>query len=416
MFDFNKYKYYQSRFKMVIDGIRVSYVTTFSIAAIVNKQDISLCFKPLVLLTHSYDFRKLKFDAKVNEILTTSGFVRRKDYKEVYDFVCSELGTKASVNYLYDLDLCLSFHPFMLIRLLYYTLIAFGNQGIGIRNFLKFYLDAAFMCNNILELRSLNIKGIKKYLSFENAIGLENAITQFFNLRDIPTYSLCEGIYNAYPQMDCIDALQHENCVTSKLMCWGDYSKKAFESVGVSSERLVVSGYPHPVKSSKMKIENSFKKCVVLLARNDFFDADIRLLTILNNFSDTQTFYLKLHPFNDYNTFKHLADDYNMQIIEKSMSINDCIDNQQFDFAIAVNTTSYYEALMRGLPCLRFKDSSYGLMEGYSDTFETEHEYRILISKMKSIDINVYQAQIDSMLTETIGYKINRYKDLLIER
>lgn len=45
-----------------------------------------------------------------------------------------------------------------------------------------------------------------------------------------------------------------------------------------------------------------------------------------------------------------------MDIIADELTVNDCLNKEAFDFAIAVNTTAYYEAYMRGLPCLRYLD------------------------------------------------------------
>lgn len=101
-------------------------------------------------------------------------------------------------------------------------------------------------------------------------------------------------------------------------------------------------------------------------------------------------------------------------MVEKAKTINDCLNPEAFDWAIAVNTTAYYESLMKGVPCFRFEDDIYQLPYGYEDKFETVGQLSFMIDTLKSKDIDIYQKEIDAMLEYTMGIGINNYKEIIL--
>ena len=105
---------------------------------------------------------------------------------------------------------------------------------------------------------------------------------------------------------------------------------------------------------------------------------------------------------------------YKMSIIPTQMTINEALNKEQFDFAIAVNTNTYYEALMRGVPCMRFCDGSFELPAGYDDIFQTQDEYVSKLGKIKTMSLtDEYQAKINEILTYCIGVGVDNYKELI---
>ena len=102
-----------------------------------------------------------------------------------------------------------------------------------------------------------------------------------------------------------------------------------------------------------------------------------------------------------------------MNIVAKGKTINDCLNKQEYDFAIAVNTTAYYEAWMRGLPCLRFADGSFDLMSGLDDVFSSQKEFDKCMSYVMDTDIEKLQSHVDEMLRYVMGIGIDKYKEIL---
>ena len=102
-----------------------------------------------------------------------------------------------------------------------------------------------------------------------------------------------------------------------------------------------------------------------------------------------------------------------MSIVDKGKTVNECLNNKDFDFAITVNTTAYYEALMRGLPCLRFSDGTFELQHGYADVFETKDEFESQIKAIKELEYVDYQVLIEKELAYSMGIGIDNYQSIL---
>lgn len=103
-----------------------------------------------------------------------------------------------------------------------------------------------------------------------------------------------------------------------------------------------------------------------------------------------------------------------MEIIPLETTISQSLKRGLYDFCIAVNTTVYYESLMRGIPCLRYYDGSFDLMFGYEkDVFETSSDYERTIKNIKGHDIIEYQQIVNSVLKHSIGVGINNYSKIL---
>ena len=92
-----------------------------------------------------------------------------------------------------------------------------------------------------------------------------------------------------------------------------------------------------------------------------------------------------------------------MDIVSEELTINDCLNKEAFDFAIAVNTTAYYEAYMRGLPCLRYLDEFFSLSKGCNDIFQTKEEFSSLMERIKATSMQDYQSEIDYILSYVMG-------------
>lgn len=406
----------QNSWKFNYRGIAMNRVMIFEMYNLANGWEIGTPNKWLRLALHTYDLSKLKFESN-NKILSTFGQQNRRDHKEVYDYVVENLGDEISYNDLNLLPRIRKIRPLMILYVLFASMWGFRScNDLNIRQKLRLSLCACVYCNSLLDLEKLSLAGVKKYLSMYHVDQLENMITQYMKLKKIPTYSLCEGVYLVDKENLTLDAVNYTNFETDHLIVWGEYVIDSFIKEGINKERMVVGGYPHHVNLKQMKSENSFKKCIVMLARREFVDADMRLLQILSQLSHKYNFYLKTHPNLDYQKIANFANTHNMIMVSQDMTINECMANTRFDWAIAVNTTAYYEALMRGVPCLRYNDNSYKLLPGCDDDFSNGKELEERLQSVSSkLGNGLYQKDVDEKLEYVMGVGVNNYNEILLQ-
>ena len=99
-----------------------------------------------------------------------------------------------------------------------------------------------------------------------------------------------------------------------------------------------------------------------------------------------------------------------MVLVPPEKTVGQCVDGSSFDWAIAVNTSAYYEALMRGVPCLRFFDGSFKMMPGFDDCFRDENAFVALMSSIQSgLKDGRYQRNVNDTLRYVVGLGIDRY-------
>jgi hypothetical protein len=103
-----------------------------------------------------------------------------------------------------------------------------------------------------------------------------------------------------------------------------------------------------------------------------------------------------------------------MSIVDKSVTISECLNQENIEWAVSVNTTAYYEALMRGIPCLRFEDESFQLPFGWSDIFSNMDDLITKINILKEMDDVKYQKEIDAVLKYVMGIGIDNYREIIL--
>jgi hypothetical protein len=123
---------------------------------------------------------------------------------------------------------------------------------------------------------------------------------------------------------------------------------------------------------------------------------------------------IKPHPHSDnLLTIQNLCDANNLEYIDIGISINELLKDNTFDFAIAYQTTTYYEAMYYGLICFRYafkENEDYGDME---DRFVTITELENLIYKISKIDMMELTNTVTNLLVDNLGLGINRYKEII---
>ena len=395
----------QTKLNLHYKGIDLSKVLVFELWHIVNQ-------KPLWHRIGDLNFCRSLNINKINhteDVLTTFGRQNRKDHKEVYDFVYNTIEDKASYNDLntfrdvYSCNLLLWFKIFIdIFRKLRLSHIRFVEK-------LKLASVCCRYCNTIEELDKSDFRNIKIYIAMYSFAEDECLLTQYFKQRGVETYALCEGVYIRQMINPGIDACTYLNFTADKMLVWGEYSVDEMVKAGLDARRILPCGYPHPIEKTQMREDFRIERCMVLLARKNVESSNLRLLDILSKSESKCKYCLKLHPTLDYAQYTQIADDYGMEIIPKDQTISECLDNNKFDLCIAVNTSAYYESLIKGVPCLRYKDKSFALMYGLEDSFENISEYDKLYHQFLTESREGYQKLVDNMLKYVLGVGINKY-------
>ena len=348
------------------------------------------------------------------KILTTSGACGRKDHIDLYRQVIEKMDEGSHYN---DPDswgnrYCI--HPFLIAKTLIKTFKILKNSGLSIKEKIDLAAESIYYCNTLIELEKLDYSNINKYVCEIDVRRFENLLTQLMQLRGVETFSMAEGLLYIFKGEIPVDSLHYVAITTDKLLCWGQYTIDEYGSYGIDKSRLMLAGYPKKVDIKSMLPTSNLKTCMVLVARTQFNEANMRLLNILKKRTDEYDFYLKLHPSCDYDMYAKFAEENNMYMIEMSKSLDECLKQGEYDWAIAVNTTAYYESLMRGVPCLRFGDESYYLPKGSDDIFVNLQEMDEKLLNLKNKSLSAYQTEVDDILRYTMGIGIDNYKKLLL--
>ena len=411
---FEKYKQLKEQFDFVYKGVHFNRVLALPLWALANGT-FKMSWKAHALAVLAIDVSKVEYDPAKHDILSTFGrYPNRKDHLELYRTVLGKLDGKASYNNTVEWHRKLSIHPRLMMQVWCYVKKNLKHSGLSLWD--KFGLAAWCLhyANTLEELQKIDFSKVRKYLCQCSVLDLENLFTQYMKSQGIPTYSLQEGMYYIFKTNPPLDSVQYENFETDNLLCWGQFSIDEDRSYGIPAERLRLAGYPQKVELHALKSNNEFKKCMILVARDAFRETNNELLKILSGFSSDYEFCLKLHPSCDYDYYAQYASLHDMAIVPKEKTINECLNTEEYDFCIAVNTTAYYESLMRGLPCLRFWDGTFDLSAGCKyDVFSTQEDFSACLDVLKNKSNVGYQADIDEMLRYAMGVGIDNYRKIL---
>lgn len=360
------------------------------------------------------DYGKLFSLEKAN--LFIYGKYGRKDHEYTFDCVYKKIEDSYDAIKLdkYPDIRFYSIKNYMLAFLLIFVLL--GSRVMKFREKLYWWCCFCYILNTIDYLESMPEKKLGKLLCFSAIHEDENILKQYFKNHGAITYSMFHGTNIRQVHNLTIDCLTYENLYVDYCLPWGQYGKDEFIKTGISESTLIVVGYPREMKLQPLNSESFMKRCVVLMSRSQFEETDLKLMRQLSCFKNL-SFSVKLHPSCDESKFADLCTQYGFELIAKKTLLSDCLNNKDYDFAIAVNTTSYYEALISGLPCLRYKDGDqYDMMMGDEhDEFEDENGFQESVAWIKETMCGGgYETIRQQILQYCLGYGIDNYREVLI--
>lgn len=361
-----------------------------------------------------FQFVNLKFLENISSLNIIYSDVERIDHQTTYhaivkkvsdQFEMIELKSGIKVSFMFSLK--------NVIEAWRYT------NRIEILPFLKKACVTAYLCryfNTIDKLLDLRIPEVKTFVAFCPVLEIQNMISQYFNHLGTRVVGLSHGAHFVYENEIPVDCVNYENLQFENLV-WGQMTKDEYVRFGVDKKMIHVAGYPKDVHLEEMKSDEDMIRCLVLLCRSLYDSSNKKLLDILSHFKGHYTFYIKLHPSCDYHYYHELCKKYGFSLISKDVLLTDCMNKQKYDFAIAVNTTSYYEIQIAGIPCLRFEDGdAYDMMRGIDeDKFSNIKEFERSMSWLKNTIITGnYDLMRKKSLHYNLGIGIDNYRKLLL--
>lgn len=345
--------------------------------------------------------------------------IDRKDHQATFHNICSFLGDDYKViDIAFNIkskphhsiiNKCLS-RIFIWIATRHYKFTTEDKKQLSSR--------VCYVLNSIDELYSMKreLRHISHFVSYSAIHPWNSLLCQFFRCRKAKVFGLSHAVHAIFTNNIPIHCLNYENLDVDYSLTWGQYTKDEYMKFGVKAKEIFVAGYPKKMDIQQAKRTNELKRCLVLLSNIDYDDSNKNLLALLSQYTKTHTFYLKLHPSNNFECYKAIAEKDKMFIIDKKVLLTECFDKDKYDFAIAVNTTSYYEIMAAGIPCLRYKDDNAFQMTygNENDEFSTAKEYVDTMNWLKEqIRNQVYDEIRHHVLHYAIGLGENNYKKLL---
>lgn len=343
------------------------------------------------------------------------GKYRRNDHEYTFDCVFERLKSSYYAVKLERYPDVKSFSALNIFYAFWMVFIRLKTRSMDIKSRIYWCSCLCYLFNTIDYLESLPRKRIRKLLCFSAIHEDENILKQYFSMQGATTYSMFHGTSIQQINNVTIDCLTYENLHVDYSLPWGQYGKDEFIKTGFPKEKLIVVGYPRNIELQPLNNQTTLKRCILLMSRSQFESSDIKLVKLLAKVKDVH-FSIKLHPSCHEQRFEELCKQENMELVPKSKLLIDCLNNNYYDFAVAVNTTSYYESLIAGLPCLRFKDGEqYDMMMGDEhDEFDDINGFFLSLDWLKtSMRSNEYSQIREKILVYCLGLGIDKYREVL---
>ena len=406
----NKYKTYK-RVKLEFDynykGIVINRVMALNLWELSNSNKT-----PWGCLTSFIKYYDYGFLQRINKSNVIYNDVYRKDHSKTFLEISSKVEDEYDVfNVKLDKKKIISLKNILLSLHVVF-------ERVKSLNLSKKIVLAAELCmylNTIDYLNSLTIAKVEIFVAYSVVHRSQNLLAQFFRIKGARIIGLTHGAQFVYKKNIPIDCVAYEN-LNAECLVWSQMTKEEYQRYGIKYP-IYIAGYPKNVVVKNVLQDNQMKKCLVLLCRKDFDESNLHLLKVLSTCSKDFVFSVKLHPTCNFDYYGELCEEYGFELIPQKTLLTDCMDNRIFDFAIAVNTTSYYEIQTAGIPCLRFDDGdTYDLQNGIEeDRVSNVEEFLNSISFIKDkIQKNEYNQMVQDSLTYNLGIGIDNYREILL--
>lgn len=253
------------------------------------------------------------------------------------------------------------------------------------------------------------------YVPLNSSRSFENIITQYLNIKGCHTFHLCHGLhFSPNYRFWSIDAFNKELIVAKTVLSWGQgFVDNDIKFYHHNYHHEIVGNPKYPFKNINISFKTS--SCIVFLARKQYDSNNLRLLSVLNDYANnTKTIiYIKPHPTDNMEILRRKCAEYNFILIENNMTVMELLSSFSYGFAIAYETTAYFEAMYFNLLCFRYsfeENESYGELD---NRFTSYIDLQNQVEKYSSMDLEILNSKITDCLKYEIGMGINRYAEVL---
>ena len=408
--EFENYQNLKQQFTFKYKGFAMEHILAFFIWNLANAKRPPL--RRLMFFFKSIDFTFLE-DIEADYLMFSDDL--RRDHSMTFNNISEKVVDRYKTINKSD-GLTFLFH-FSLVNIVNSIRLIFSNvSNLG---FVYKLCAAGYLCfyiNTINRLLSLKIKIPKRFVVYSAIHERQNLLVQYFRMRGSHVMGLSHGTNFIYKKNIQIDCINYENLDIDCLV-WSQMVKEEYVKYGKKFDSLFVAGYPKKYNLKHIPQNGNVRKCIVLLSRKQFDSSNMRLINIISAYANECSFAIKLHPSLDYAKYYEICKKYNFQLIPQEILLTECMNSELYDFAIAVNTTSYYEIMIAGIPCLRFDDGdSYDLMNGIKeDSISSVAEFGNSLKWIKKCkESGEYENLRKHILEYNLGVGVDFYRKILL--
>ena len=419
---FDKYKRIKDRISYKYRGYPIENIVALDLIVHIYhkryftlKTALSFFFKSIIRNYFlSYNLNSLKkCESGVN--FFSIGNYGRKDYYEILNFVKS----KCDRSFTLDFSTLPKKYTFKLDNIIRAIKIVLNTSELSCYGKLVLASKISHYLNIIDELECFDLK-VKSYCAFNSVLNYEALLANYFNKKEILTYTMQHAINPIYKKRIPFDAILYENFNTKYMLCWGSFTKNAYREYGIEEKSLLISGYPRTTKRPKRPSRLNQKECLILLSGYFYHQVNLKVLGMLDEFFKKQNIkvFLKGHPSlvsqNLWCTYKSIAEDKGWFVIPENETLIEAFESKSFGWSISVSSSSYFESFIYYIPCLRFRDKAFedsvGVLEdSFGDILEFREKFNLIPFSDQEF-LPQYFDKIDERLNFILGISSDNYE------
>lgn len=364
------------------------------------------------LLYRSLDVAPLKAAFQDHQLLSTY-IHQRNDYIELLDAYFAGCNDCTRVH-LSELIYQRKVSPANIFTALRYVFLRKHSGSYRQRFYIACYFVHYLNIHDSLTaaFKNIDLKG-KKYVPFNSSFDMETLLTQFFAWKRVSTYHISHGLsYVKYNNIAGFDSINGENITAKSILVWGETSKtNLIENYKRNEEAITVAGNPkYPFK--RISVNKDFKRGIIFLGAAIYDANNAGLLKLASHIAahNAIRFEAKAHPSSDMALLKVAAASANIHLLPPEKTILETLQSGNYDFAVAYNTTAYYEAMYYNMVCFRYMVDENGEFNGLNDKFYDEKSFAGQLIYFKEKDTRTLNIEIEQVLVDNLGMGINQYQ------
>jgi hypothetical protein len=366
------------------------------------------------LLYKTLDVSPLADAFKSHNVISTY-ILERKDYTELLNSYFAGVTDYKRV-FLPSLIYKTKFAPLNIINVFSFVFLKRHSgtlkEKLYIACYLVYYLNILNTLGTAFE--HINLVG-KKYIPFNSSFDIETLLVQFFKGKGVDTYHISHGLsYIKYNNYTGFDAVNGENITAEKILVWGESSKTdLINNYRRNAGTITVAGnakYPYKTVNAR----TGFKKGIIFLGGAIYDKENEAIINLAGSIAAKHgiQFAIKAHPFSNIPVFEQAAEAKGITLLAQEKTIDEILQASEYDFAIAYNTTVYYEAMYYDMVCFRYAENENGAFNGLDDKFYDEKSFGHQLQRFKKMDLVALGSEIEKALVDNLGMGINKYSNI----